>query len=263
MSERLRLDDPEELRPQAQDPAPQPEPQPQPPPPQPAENGDDENGQEGETEEARTSRTFKERLDRLQREKYEARRDADLYRQQLAEMQRQIQQAQQPQNGQQGDAEQRAYQRLRAEHDEQAFNKACNDLFAKGSEEYGEFRADVDRLNSVGAGNNRAFLQAVSSLPDGHKVYHTLAEDLDEAHRIMQLGQTDPVRMITELARMAVAPAGSAQEGRGQRPVSQAPPPVRPVGGASRNRRMEDMPIADWVRERDRQEVERRKRGER
>ena len=260
MSERLRLDDPEELRPQAQDPAPQPEPQPQPPPPQPAENGDDENGQEGETEEARTSRTFKERLDRLQREKYEARRDADLYRQQLEQIQRQIQQ---PQNGQQGDAEQRAYQRLKAEHDEQAFNAACNSLFQKGSEEYGEFRADVDRLNSVGAGNNRAFLQAVSNLPDGHRVYHTLAEDLDEAHRIMQLGQTDPVRMITELARMAVAPSGSAQEGKGQRPVSQAPPPVRPVGGASRSRRMEDMPVADWIRERDKQEVERRRRGER
>ena len=261
MSERLRLDDPEELRPQAQAPEPQPEPPP-PQPPQPRENGDDQNGEDTETEEARTSRTFKERLDRLQREKYEARRDADLYRQQLEAMQRQLQ-GQQPQNGQQGDAEQRAYQRLKAEHDEQAFNKACNDLFAKGSEEYGEFRADVDRLNSVGAGNNRAFLQAVSNLPDGHKVYHTLAEDLDEAHRIMQLGQTDPVRMITELARMAVAPAAGAQEARGQRPVSQAPPPVRPVGGASRSRRMEDMPIADWVRERDRQEVERRKRGER
>jgi len=62
---------------------------------------------------------------------------------------------------------------------------------------------------------------------------------------------------------MAVAPAGGAQEGRERRPVSQAPPPVRPVGGASRSRRMEDMPVADWIRERDKQEVERRRRGER
>jgi len=263
-SARLRLDDgppePEEQHRPPSDPAPsEPEPPPQPEP------GETEPEPQKEPE-PETARSFKERLDRERREKYEARTRAEAAERQLEQIRRQWEQAQ---RGQQpnSEAEARAYQRFVQEQADRDLTTQCNALFRHGQEEYGNFREDVDRLNSVGAGNNRLFLQAVSNLPEGHRVYHALAEDLDEANRIVRLADTDPMRMVTELARIAVSNATAPSNGRelsAPRQASAAPPPIRPIGGnSSRATNLERVPMSEYVRIMDQREIERRRRGER
>jgi|SRR5215467_2752415 len=218
--------------------------------PEPAnEDGADRRGE--------LSPELKKRLDRLNFEGHQARRERDEARAQLAEWQRRQQAQQQPSPDQQ--AEERAYQRLQQERLQQDFDRDCNTLWQKGVDEYGDEMAEAKRgLDAVGWGNRPDALAALTALPDGHRIYRELATDLDNAARILSL---PPMRMAVELARMSGPDNSnplnvSRETNREPSQNSRAPAPLRPVGGnsARAERPLEQVSMAEFIRRRDRDE---------
>jgi hypothetical protein len=274
MSERILLDPPERK-------AEAPEPEPKAPPPvkstpeppqetpEPASKEAEGEGEAGEAEKpapedtAKKMRDYQERIDALTREKWEARRDADARAQRLAELERPP-----PQPGQQADPVEVAKQQLRMEQARRDFDTACNKTFSAGKAEYPDFDAAVTALQAVGAGQRYDFLGAITHLPEGHKVYRALASDLDNAARVLAL---PPMQMAVELARLEAKLAGSSQEPAPKSlapaqmahlgaPVSNAPEPIRPIGGGSRAvPSLEKMSMAEFIKARDKEEAERRR----
>src|SRR5215475_6839713 len=202
---------------------------------------------------------LKKRLDRLTFEGHQARRERDEANARLAEWQRRQQAQQQPSPDQQ--AEERAYQRLQQERLEADFNRDCNTLWQKGVDEYGDEMAEAKRgLDAVGWGNRPDALAALTSLPDGHRIYRELGADLDNAARILSL---PPMRMAVELARLSGRDASnplnvSRETNRDQSEDrrSRAPQPLRPVGGNSARgeRPLGEVSMAEFIRRRDRDE---------
>jgi hypothetical protein len=84
-----------------------------------------------------------------------------------------------------------------------------------------------------------ALLEAVTQLPDAHKVLHQLGQNMDEAARILSL---PPVPMAVALARLSQSPAKA-------KPVSNAPPPIKPIDGApTGSKDPEDMDMDEWIK---------------
>jgi len=223
------------------------------PSPAPADDGAEAPKQEGLPPEVQ------KRIDRLNWEKYEAQRQRDEMRAEYQRWAQQQQQAAQPANSE--------YERGRREAQDarvaETFNQACNSLFSRGLEEYGQEMGEArDRLNAVGWGNRPDALAAVTQLPDGHRVYRELSRDLDRAARVLSL---PPMAMAMELTRMSSTPEGDALREittDRQVPVSKVPEPVSRIGGHSRPaERPLDHPqtsMAEFIRRRD--ALERRSR---
>ena len=175
-------------------------------------------------EEPKRTPWFQRRIDELTREKHEARRQADAYAMTLREIQqRQAGQTQQdaPPAGyvpasevQRIAAEQVAVSRLNAD---------CDAVADYGVEKFPDFGEAQRNLQMLG-GMTPEFLEVVTGLgkEDGARVFRDLGLDPDRAERILKL---PPAKMGVELARMAAQPAKPA-------PVSKAPAPVNPIGGA-------------------------------
>lgn len=132
------------------------------------------------------------------------------------------------------------------------FNAACNRTFDAGKAEFPDFADARDQLVS-GLGDviqrKPEFLEAITALPDGHKVFHQLAKNLDDAARILDM---PPVQMAIELAKLSGAPAKA-------KPVSSAPPPIKPIAGTARGEKdPNDMTTAEWMEWRKKTERKRR-----
>src|SRR5215472_8636594 len=254
MSGRILLEsDPPQQQPE-ETPAPAPAPEtPAPPPdstppePAPAKEADAPPADTGPPPD------WKMRIDRLTREKYEARRQVEEYQRQIQQAQERARQTQTPTG--QGDARAEALQQFRAEAAEREFNAACNEVFRKGSADYTDFGDAVSALNAVGYGSRPDALAAISAMPDGHHVYRALAQDLDNAARVLAL---PPMHMAMEFARMAHA-HGSSQNGAAPPPpaVTRAPAPLRPVGGNSARpeKPLDQVSIGEFIRRRDRDTI--------
>src|SRR5215472_13402532 len=253
MSGRILLEsDPPQQQPE-ETPAPAPAPEtPAPPPPDsepaPAKEADAPPAETGPPPD------WKMRIDRLTREKYEARRQVEEYQRQIQQAQERARQTQTPAG--QGDARAEALQQFRAEAAEREFNAACNEVFRKGSADYTDFGDAVSALNAVGYGSRPDALAAISAMPDGHHVYRALAQDLDNAARVLAL---PPMHMAMEFARMAHA-HGSSQNGAAPPPpaaVTRAPAPLRPVGGNSARpeKPLDQVSIGEFIRRRDRDTI--------
>lgn len=138
------------------------------------------------------------------------------------------------------------------------FNEKCNDIADKGKKELANFDgalANLTAVGALGANSNPTFLQAVTELPDAHKLLHHLGNNPDEAARINSL---PPMKMAMELAKI------EAQLNTPKiKPVSKAPAPITPVsgnGGNSGDLSDPDMSMAEFRRIRDKQREERNKR---
>jgi hypothetical protein len=285
MSDRIRLEadavaPPDEPKPAPAAPEPRtapPEPRaaPEPPaepkaaqePPEAPEGDAEPEAETKETDDATESaRKLQARVTRLNREKWEAKRDAAAAQARLDELQRAYQAAQPPQPGAPpADAVELAKQQLRAEQAMREFNEACNRTAAAGRTEFGSTAFDeaIGALNAVGAGQRPDFLEAVTQIPDGHRLYPLLAADLDNAGRILAL---PPLRMAVELAKLALVAPTPAAEANGAAPspselppVSQAPPPIRPIRGVARNPNPANETMAEFIKRRDKEEGEKRR----
>lgn len=268
MSDRIRMADSDRPPEEGVEQQPGPSQRPEPDEPAPRREGPEPDAPAKGEPEAQEERPLppklQARLDALTREKWEARRQAEQAQQQLQQFQQQFQQwqrGQQPAAANDSAAEERALQRFQAQEAEKRFNEACNAVYQRGKEEFGDFDQAVQALVAVGAGARPDFLSAVAALPDGHRVYRQLAADLDNTARIMAL---PPMQMAVELARMSGtqgAPNGSGHANdSGPARATRAPPPLRPIGGTSRGPvRLDNMTMAEFIKHRDKEESERRR----
>src|SRR5215469_14237849 len=206
---------------------------------------------------------WKQRVDALTRQKYEAQRQRDEFAAMLQQY-RQQQSYQPPPPGtpedprEQGRREGR--QQAAEEQLQQRFNEDCNTLFRRGQDEFGDMQDAVSALNAVGYGNRPDALVALTRLPDGHRVYRQLASDLDNAARILSLA---PMEMAIEFAKMSgrengsiPAPDVSREAPAPPAAVTRTPPPLRPLGGNSTRaeKPLQDVSMAEFIRRRDRDE---------
>jgi hypothetical protein len=108
----------------------------------------------------------------------------------------------------------------------QAYQSKLVSFDNAGRKDFPDF---VDRCNtiaSLGAAENPVFMQAVTSMDDGHKVVAQLAENPQKAMEILSL---PPVAMAVALARYAQSTPAPKPP-----PVSTAPKPVKPISGAAK-----------------------------
>lgn len=103
-------------------------------------------------------------------------------------------------------------------------------LLASGNTEYRDFTDRCNVVASLGAGDRPDFMQIVTDptvIPDGHKVIAQLAENPDEAARILAL---PTVQMTAALVKF------QAEQSKAPPPadISKVPPPIRPIDGQSR-----------------------------
>jgi hypothetical protein len=258
MSGRIMLDEVEEKpAPAEPEPPPAPPAPPEPPPQREAAEVAERAEEVAEPADAEAPKPeaippqLQKRLDTLTREKYEARRQVEELQQRFADMQRESQRA----AGAPDNPVEQAKQELRKEAGERAFNEACNAVATKGRAEYEDFDDAVKALNAVGYGNRPDALGAIAQLPDGHRVYRTLASDLDNAARVLAL---PPMAMAVELARMSIgAPApANLPPAQPAATVTRAPEPLRSIGGTSGGAQvpLEKASWAEFIRRRDAEE---------
>lgn len=174
---------------------------------------------------------FQERIDQLTREKYEARREADAY-QKLVETMR----SGDPEARSNADVDTLANAKAVELFKAQQFNDKCNSVYSSGKSEFADFDTTIQNFGMLG-GLSPAVLEAVTQLPDAHKVLHALGNDMDEAARIFSLA---PVPMAMALAKLSVSPAKS-------KPVSNAPRPITPIDGSPKGEPSPDkMNYSEW-----------------
>jgi hypothetical protein len=174
---------------------------------------------------------FVERIAKQREELARERQQREELNARLAAMEQQFQGQQNPDQQQQRMPSQAELQQMvRAEAtriaEAQAYQSKLVSFDNAGRKDFPDF---VDRCNtiaSLGAAENPVFMQAVTSMDDGHQVVARLAENPQKAMEILSL---PPVAMAVALARYANnTPAPKPP------PVSTAPKPVKPISGAAK-----------------------------
>lgn len=189
--------------------------------------------QKDELEKPKHKPWFQERIDQLTREKYEERRRAEALEARLAERLADPERPDPP-----ADIDRLVTERAKELADTQAFNAKCDDIYSSGKTEFNDFDETLGNFKMLG-GLTPTLLEAVTQLPDAHKVLHQLGQNMDEAARILSLA---PVPMAIALARLSQSPAKA-------KPVSKAPPPIKPIDGMPTGTKSpEDMDMDEWVK---------------
>lgn len=133
-------------------------------------------------------------------------------------------------------------------------NKRTKGWLDAGEKEYGKdgFTDKCNIVAAIGAGDNPAFMQIVTDsdiLPDGHKVVAMLADNPDEAQRILSL---EPMKMAAALTRFATTVKAPDPQ------VSKAPKPIQTTGGTAKNGAPTDSEtIEEWMAKRKAQVAQR------
>lgn len=177
---------------------------------------------------------FQERIDQLTREKHDERRAREALEATLAEMRTN------PDNPQpKADVQTLAKQEAAKIVEQQRFDDKCNEVYSSGKAEFQDFDDTIANFRMLG-GLPVPVLEAVNQLPDAHKVLYALGSDMDEAARILNMA---PVPMAVALAKLSMSPAKA-------KPVSNAPPPINPIGGQARGGETdpEKMSIDEWMK---------------
>jgi hypothetical protein len=134
--------------------------------------------------------------------------------------------------------------------EQREFERKVTEWDAAGRKEFPDF---VDRCNAVanmGASERPEFMRIVADIPDGHKIVAQLADNPDEAVRILNLPAH---RMAYELAKFTPKP----------KPVSAAPEPIKPISGpagGAPNALSDDAKVDAWMKARQAQVDEKRRR---
>jgi hypothetical protein len=116
-----------------------------------------------------------------------------------------------------------------------------------GNKEFGasDFMEKCNEVAALGAGDSPEFMQIITDpelVPDGHKLIAALAENPEETQHILSL---PPMRMAAALARFAATAKVP------EKPISKAPPPIKPIGGSAKASAPNDNePIQEWMAKR-------------
>jgi hypothetical protein len=139
----------------------------------------------------------------------------------------------------------RAAERL-VEHRE--FAKRVNNVIAAGEAEFdkAEFTQKSNLIYDIGGDALPGFMSIITDpemVTDGHKVIAALADDPDEAERILSLNPVKMALALTKLSEKLAKPAPKQH--------SKVPAPVEPVNGAARaTTRLDDpnIPMDDFAK---------------
>ena len=102
-------------------------------------------------------------------------------------------------------------------------------LLKAGNTEYKDFTDRCNVVASLGAGDRPDFMQIVTDpevIPDGHKIIAQLADNPDEAARILAL---PTVQMTAALVKFQAEASKVTPK-----PISAAPPPIKTIDGTAR-----------------------------
>ena len=234
--------------------------------------GDESADDEGAEEKPKKKGGFQRRIERLEREKFEAQYETEKARQQIAEMQQYFQRMQQPSTTQPGDmpklsdfdydearygeavqqwhsGQMDAYQRQQAEMQQQYAAQqaqmqremALQQKVTNASEQYKDFvekvtNPDLPNLNQV---SPAAFEALLDSDQFGQVAYY-LANNPSEIYAFHGLNNAQAIRRIAKL---------EAELAGGKKTVTKAPPaPPSKLGGtAPAHKRVEDMSMGEYV----------------
>jgi hypothetical protein len=138
-----------------------------------------------------------------------------------------------------------------------AFTAKSNAIHQAGVQAYPDFQDRINELQAHGvlSPQRPGFLAALMQSDHPEKVLHHLGGDPEAARQIAGM---PPLKQAAELAKLSVR-IGQ----QGHRPVSQAPAPISPIGGASArgfNPSDDSVPIDQWMREMDKRDSARRAR---
>lgn len=176
---------------------------------------------------------FQERIDQLTREKYDERRGREAAEARLSEALANPDKAAPPA----GDLDTLAAAKAKEIVQAQQFNAKCDDIYSSGKADFEDFDDVLGNFKMLG-GLTPSLLEAVTQLPDAHKVLHQLGQNMDEAARILALPD---VPMAIALAKLSQGPAKT-------KPVSKAPPPIKPIDGMpTGTKSQDDMTTEEWV----------------
>lgn len=111
-----------------------------------------------------------------------------------------------------------------------ASKKQTDRLVSAGNAEFHDFTDRCNIVASLGAGDRSDFMQVVTdpdTIPDGHKVIAQLAENPEEAARILALPTAQMSAALVRFQMEHSKPASGKQ-------ISGAPAPIRPLDGINR-----------------------------
>lgn len=182
-------------------------------------------------EPAKKSPWFQRRIDQLTGEKYDLKHHNEALINQNAELIKRLSTGERAEDDSAArslsaaDIDRLAMKRAGEIAAQRAFDDACNKAYAAGKSEFSDFDTALQNLKMLG-GAPVGLLEIATDLKDGHKVLYHLAKNPDEAERVFAL---PPTKQAVELARMETQ-LGKAPS----RPISNAPAPITPIGGVSK-----------------------------
>lgn len=197
-----------------------------------------------DTEESEKEATQK----RIARLAYEA-RQAKQFAKQVAEENARLR-GQAPPVPQNEEIERLANERAAMLAEREAYNQRANQVYHEGVKEYPDFATALTNMRQAGLNLSDQVVEAALEVGHAHRLVHYLANNLDEADRIMHL---PPHRMGAALAKLQtrVNP---------QPKTSKAPEPIKPIAGrAKAERSIEDMPLAEYMAQEDAKYFKRRR----
>lgn len=187
---------------------------------------------------------LQKRIDELTRKRHEAERERDELRAKLASK-TPAEEAQSETVDLEILAERKAAEILA----QREYTKRVNDWATAGNKEFGkeEFTEKSNALAGLGAVERPEFMQIITDpdlISDGHRVVAALADDPEEAMRILSLS---PLKMSAALVKYAEK-VGKPKE----KPVSKAPDPLKPIGGTAKatDEPTDNDSEAEWYRKR-------------
>lgn len=134
--------------------------------------------------------------------------------------------------------------------EEESYVNRCNSVFHAGVENFGDdFKSSLkEMIDAFGGELPRPLVEAILETDTPAEVIHKLSKDLDRAY---ELASMSPTKMAIAVAKMGVKVPAPAKK------ISNAPAPVKPVvgpGGAKATQGLsDDLPMDQWVREREKQ----------
>lgn len=148
----------------------------------------------------------------------------------------------------------RATLKAKQTRDAEVFEANASKLFENGRKEFADFESVLGNFSHLGPVDNDTITAAFET-GQAHRVLYALAQDLDEAQRVLAL---PPMKRAVELERIAQRMAKVPTA------VSKAPPPINPLSAraasATDELRDED-DMSDWVAKREAQLALKRKRA--
>lgn len=151
--------------------------------------------------------------------------------------------------------ERKIEERAKQKAAEKEFVDMCNTIYDQGVKDFGKREWD-DTIKALqdqtGTNIPYAIVEAANEAGNAHKIFKYLADNPDIYDDLLHVGVH---RMGAKLAKLSSKLEAPTKQ------VSKAPPPIKPVAGATKAEpNWETMPIEEYMKLRDQQELKRRGR---